>query len=72
MIEITPKIIQLVESLFTQGTALPSSSRSDYNSDEDYEKAIRKLYDLAKISNMLQESEIKKDVKVAPQGIDNA
>ena len=72
MIEITPKIIQLVESLFPQGTALPSSSRSDYNSDEDYEKAIRKLYDLAKISNMLQESEIKKDVKVAPQGIDNA
>ncbi len=72
MIEITPKIIQLVESLFPQGTALPSSSRYDYNSDEDYEKAIRKLYDLAKISNMLQESEMENDVKVAPQGIDNA
>jgi hypothetical protein len=57
MTELTPEQEDLVIALFPEGTILPSTSRSDYNSDEEYKAALRKLYELAKISNMLHEEE---------------
>ena len=57
MTELTPRQEQLVVDLFPEGTILPSTSRSDYNSDEEYKLALKKLYELAKISNMLEEEE---------------
>jgi hypothetical protein len=58
MTELTPRQEQLVADLFPEGTILPSSSRSDYNSEEEHKAALRKLFELAKISNMLREEDM--------------
>lgn len=59
MTELTPEQEDLVIALFPEGTILPSTSRSEHNSDEEYKLALKKLYELAKISNMLQDEETK-------------
>ena len=44
----------LVRSLFPGATIMPSSSRSDYATDEDYERAMKKHNELSQLGNMMK------------------